>query len=267
MTDTTTAEPRHEPAPIAKLAAALAAAQGEFTNPPKSKTVHAGVKKYSFAPLPEILDAIRPVLAKHKLAVVQMVSRGALDTRLIHESGQMLGSVYPLPEIADSQAMGSAITYARRYSLCALLGIAAEDDEDGAAATEAENEAEEAKRAEARANLDVLKKKGKLTSAYDGKVLEPGEHELPEKRKPAEEPAKPTDAAPAEPNVAPELAAALKKARCTTGQLKDYYTGKHTGRRHLPDTTEPHSLPADYLAALLKPDNWKKAITAMKGAK
>lgn len=261
----TTPETRPEPAPIAKLAAALAAAQGEFINPPKSKTVHAGAKKYSFAPLPEILDAIRPVLAKHKLAVVQMVSRGALDTRLIHESGQTLGSVYPLPEIADSQAMGSAITYARRYSLCALLGIAAEDDEDGEAATEAEHEAEDAKRQEARKKLDELKAKGHVKSAYTGKPLAPGEDAKPDPAK--SEPTTPEPEAQPEKKLAPDLADALKKAGCTVQQFKDYYTGKYTGKRHLPDTTEPHSVPADYLAALLKPENWKKAVTAMKGAK
>jgi hypothetical protein len=167
---------------IDKVATALVAAQGEMTNPPKTKTVYAGQKKYSFAPLPEIIDAVRPVLKKHGLAVIQLVQDRTLSTRVVHTSGQWIGSMYTLPPVSDSQAMGSAITYARRYSLCAILGIAGEDDEDGEAATEAERMEADAKRKEAEKALDELKGKGKLRSAYDGKVLEPGEATLPGER-------------------------------------------------------------------------------------
>ncbi len=167
---------------IGKLAAALVAAQGEMTNPPKTKTVYAGQKKYSFAPLPEIIDAVRPVLTKHGLAVAQLVRDRTLETRLVHSSGQWMSAAYALPAVADSQAMGSAITYARRYSLCAILGIAGEDDEDGEAATAAELAEQEARRKEAEKNLDALKAKGQVRSAYDGKVLAPGEPTLPGER-------------------------------------------------------------------------------------
>lgn len=167
---------------IDKVAAALVAVQGEMTNPPKTKTVYAGPKKYSFAPLPEILDAVRPVLKKHGLAVVQLPRDRALETRVLHTSGQWIGGAYSLPASADSQAMGSAITYARRYSLCAVLGIAGEDDEDGEAATAAELEEQAARRKEAEGRLDAMKGKGKIKSAYDGKVLAPGEATLPAER-------------------------------------------------------------------------------------
>jgi hypothetical protein len=167
---------------IDKVAGAIVAAQGELSNPPKTKTVYAGQKKYSFAPLPEILDAVRPVLKKHGLAVIQLVQDRTLSTRIVHTTGQWIGSMYPLPPVSDSQAMGSAITYARRYSLCAILGIAGEDDEDGEAATEAERMEQEARRKEAEKNLDGLKGKGKVQSAYDGKVLAPGEATLPAQR-------------------------------------------------------------------------------------
>jgi hypothetical protein len=167
---------------IEKVAGALVAAQGEMTNPPKTKTVYAGQKKYSFAPLPEIIDAVRPVLMKHGLAVVQLVRERTLETRLIHTSGQWIGAAYALPSLADSQDMGSAITYARRYSLCAILGIAGEDDEDGQAATEAERAEQEAKRKDAEKRLDAMKAKGQMKSAYDGKVLAPGESPLPAER-------------------------------------------------------------------------------------
>ena len=93
-----------------------------------------------------------------------------------------MSATYGLPTVADSQAMGSAITYARRYSLCAILGIAAEDDEDGEAATAAELAEQDAKRKEAEKRLDALKGKGTVRSAYDGKVLAPGEPTLPAER-------------------------------------------------------------------------------------
>jgi hypothetical protein len=153
-----------------------------MTNPPKTKTVHAGQKKYSFAPLPEIIDAVRPVLTKHGLALVQLVRERMLETRLIHTSGQWIGAAYTLPSLADSQDMGSAITYARRYSLCAILGIAGEDDEDGEAATAAEQAEAEARRKEAEMRLNAMKAKGQMKSAYDGKVLAPGEATLPAER-------------------------------------------------------------------------------------
>lgn len=133
------------PLPIDKIAAALAAAQGELTNPPKTKTANLGKYKYRYADLAEIIEHVRPVLAKHSLAVVQLTvadSRNVLVTRLIHASGQYLESTYPLPTQAAAQDMGSAITYARRYSLCAILGIAADEDDDVEQATKGENNRE-----------------------------------------------------------------------------------------------------------------------------
>jgi len=113
---------------------------------------------------------------------VQLVRERMLETRLIHSSGQWIGAAYALPNLADSQDMGSAITYARRYSLCAILGIAGEDDEDGEAATAAEQAEAEARRKEAEMRLNAMKAKGQMKSAYDGKVLAPGEATLPAER-------------------------------------------------------------------------------------
>lgn len=291
---------------IDKLAAALVAAQGEMTNPPKSKTVYAGQKRYSFAPLPEIIDCARPVLKKHGLAVVQLVRERALETRLVHQSGQWIGATYGLPSIADSQAMGSAITYARRYSLCAILGIAAEDDEDGEAATEAELAEQAAKRQEAEKRLDALKGKGLIKSAHDGKVLAPGESALPAERAAAQEsgdrsqntegrpgtgapevrgqkgrgggpgnggqgPGRPTPTAngkatpagDALTGIAQPLADLMRRDGITVDMLKRYYVGK----RHLPESVAPTALPADYVAGLTKPENWKRAVAGMKGGK
>jgi hypothetical protein len=124
-----------KPAPaVAQLAEALAAAQGKFTNPKKTKTANAGKYSYSFADLADVLDAIRQPMASAGLSVVQTIETGPLHlaTTLMHVSGQSITSRYPLVAMTSQQDMGSQLTYARRYSLCAILGVAAEEDRDGA---------------------------------------------------------------------------------------------------------------------------------------
>lgn len=124
-----------KPAPaVDKLAEALAAAQGKFTNPKKTKTANAGKYSYSFADLADVLDAIRQPMASAGLSVVQTIETVPLHlaTTLMHTSGQCITSRYPLVAMTSQQDMGSQLTYARRYSLCAILGVAAEEDRDGA---------------------------------------------------------------------------------------------------------------------------------------
>ena len=128
-------DPETKPAPaVDKLAEALAAAQGKFTNPKKTKTANAGKYSYSFADLADVLDAIRQPMASAGLSVVQTIETGPLHlaTTLMHTSGQCITSRYPLVAMTSPQDMGSQLTYARRYSLCAILGVAAEEDRDGA---------------------------------------------------------------------------------------------------------------------------------------
>ena len=121
---------------LGPLAAALAKAQLSF--PPITRDKHVTVrtkdgKSYSFdyAPLEAILSATRGPLCDNGLALVQILDDGSLVTRLIHESGASLTGRVDLPAIAEIQAFGSAITYLRRYAIQAVLGIAAEDDDDG----------------------------------------------------------------------------------------------------------------------------------------
>lgn len=119
---------------LTKLAPALVKAQAEMKNASLNKTNPHFKSRY--ADLAEIRDTVMPVLAKHGLAVVQFTQVGStgffLVTRLLHESGEFLDSRYPLPEdVTKPQAMGSAITYARRYMLAAICGITAEEDDDG----------------------------------------------------------------------------------------------------------------------------------------
>src|SRR5215831_11510908 len=128
----------------AALNAALAAAQGEFPPIPKDKHVEAKAYSYSYAPLDAILAAVRPILSKHGLAVSQQLEttdggQPALRTELRHSEGGVLGSSWPLTQIPDGpQQLGSLLTYLRRYALVALLGIAAEDDDDAAQAQQAQ---------------------------------------------------------------------------------------------------------------------------------
>lgn len=129
------------------LATALAAAQGELKNAKINRQNPHFKNRY--ADLASVRDAISPALTKHGIAVTQTmkVSEGAfmLETMLIHKSGQWIASDYPLPLNAKPQELGSALTYARRYSLSSLVNIAADDDDDAEAATKAGNGISEAK--------------------------------------------------------------------------------------------------------------------------
>ncbi len=117
---------------IDALAAALAKAQGEMQNA-KINRINPHFKN-RYADLASVRDAIHGTLAKHELAIAQTthVSEGAfvLRTTLMHKTGQWIASDYPLPIGAKPQELGSALTYARRYSLSSIVGIAADDDDD-----------------------------------------------------------------------------------------------------------------------------------------
>ena len=122
----------------AKIAAALVAAQADLRNPSKDKTAKTGTYSYRYADLASILDLVRPILAKHGLAVLQDVrmeeGRLLIFTRLLHSSGESL-EFGPLAGSVGSswQQTGGGITYARRYALQAALGIAADEEDDDAA--------------------------------------------------------------------------------------------------------------------------------------
>ena len=115
-------------------AAALVAALGELSNVAKNATNPHFRNKY--ASLDAILDAVRPVLKKHGLAISQepITSDGmvGVTTRIIHTSGEATTSTLLLPVTQNTaQGFGSALTYARRYAVASILGIAADDDDDG----------------------------------------------------------------------------------------------------------------------------------------
>lgn len=125
------------------LATALANAQGKMSNATLNKINPHFKSKY--ADLAAIRDAVTLPLASEGISVVQLVGsdeHGAfLTTRLMHKSGQWVESVHPLPATAKPQEFGSALTYARRYSLAAICGISAEEDDDANGASEPMNTA------------------------------------------------------------------------------------------------------------------------------
>jgi ERF superfamily len=131
---------------VAALAAALAKAQAELVNPEKSLTATIrpgrageGERSFRYAPLSSGLDIVRKTLGQHEIATVQTTAIDQpaglvnLTTVLAHSSGEWIASdwpVCPIAETANPQRMGAALTYARRYALFTLVGIAGEDDLD-----------------------------------------------------------------------------------------------------------------------------------------
>lgn len=132
---------------IGKLAEALSAAQALIKAPKKGKeakipTKDGGSYSYHYADLADVIEATREPLCKNGLALVQpMMQRDGhvvLVTKLLHTSGEWIASEFPMQVYAKPQEQGSAITYLRRYLASSLLGIAAEDDDDGKRAQDAE---------------------------------------------------------------------------------------------------------------------------------
>lgn len=159
----TTVAERTEPPSIAKLATALAAVQSELPRIRKDQTAEVPTKtggkySYTYADLASVSAQVLPLLGKHGLSFTAWPTLPPADRRgfilryqLLHESGEHLDGEYPLPVDASAQALGSAITYARRYCLCAVTGVSPDDDDDAAAAMGAR----EVEQYEQRAEVDA----------------------------------------------------------------------------------------------------------------
>jgi hypothetical protein len=130
---------------IGTLAAALAKAQAEIVNPEKSLTAtiesprpREGQRTFRYASLSTGLDIVRKCLGQHEIATVQStaIDRDTglirLTTTLVHASGEWVSSDWPVCPTTETapHRMGAALTYARRYALFTLVGIAGEDDLD-----------------------------------------------------------------------------------------------------------------------------------------
>ena len=120
---------------INEISAALAKAQFSITDAAKDKAGYG----YKYADLATILQIARPILSTHNIAILQdtetLPDAVSVSTRLVHSSGQWIESS-PLSMLVElkkglshAQCVGSVVTYARRYSLAALVGIAQEDDD------------------------------------------------------------------------------------------------------------------------------------------
>src|SRR5215203_5730929 len=131
---------------IGAIAAALAKAQAELTNPEKSLTATIsapgpgrGERSFRYAPLSSGLEIVRKSLGGHEIAALQTTAIDTeaglvrLTTVLAHSSGEWISSEWPVCAVAETATphrMGAALTYARRYALFTLVGIAGEDDLD-----------------------------------------------------------------------------------------------------------------------------------------
>jgi hypothetical protein len=131
---------------VGALAAALAKAQSEIQNPEKSLTAtivspfpRETVRSFRYASLSSGLDLVRKCLGQHEIATVQSTAIDGesglirLTTTLVHASGEWVSSDWPVCPVSETAAphrLGSALTYARRYALFTLVGIAGEDDLD-----------------------------------------------------------------------------------------------------------------------------------------
>lgn len=129
-----------------EIATALAKARTEFAAFVKDQTAKVQTQKggysYRYGDLAALFEATTPALSKHGLAISQWPalenSTFVLVTFLLHSSGQWMRGAYPLATYERPQEQGSAITYAKRYAAASVLGVAAEADDDGAAAQNAE---------------------------------------------------------------------------------------------------------------------------------
>jgi hypothetical protein len=137
---------QHSSDRIGALAAALAKAQTEIANPEKSLIAtivspfaRVGSRTFRYAPLSSGLDLVRKCLGQHEIATVQTtaIDRDSglirLTTTLVHASGEWVSSDWPVCPVSETAAphrLGAALTYARRYALFTLVGIAGEDDLD-----------------------------------------------------------------------------------------------------------------------------------------
>lgn len=144
---------------IVELSKAFAMFQAEVNNPINSTVNNFFKNKY--ATLGDVLNEVRPVLAKNGLSILQMPSGDGglvqLTTLIMHSSGEWIETepIIMRPEKPNAQGIGSVLTYARRYSLSAILGIASEDDDDG-------NEASQPDKKDAPSKKPTTKDKSEL---------------------------------------------------------------------------------------------------------
>lgn len=175
---------------VGKVMEALGKAQAQFPVITMNKEVDYLSKRegkrihYKWADLSSILSAVRKPLTENGLAVTQTIeydgTNAFLETVLGHASGEWFSSTYRLNLGGAAQEKGSEITYARRYNIAAILGIAAEEDEDGAAADDRDRETKKPSKQVATRQAPAP---GKPTAKNSQPPAPPASKSVPEKSK------------------------------------------------------------------------------------
>lgn len=122
---------------ITKLLENFTKAQSEFPTLPKDKNGY----NYRYTDLDTVISTVRPILAKYNIGFMQALTthesgKWAISTRLFNNAGEWIEDTTPLPDVSlakgnAAQNVGAAITYMKRYTLCAMLGISSDEDPDG----------------------------------------------------------------------------------------------------------------------------------------
>ena len=169
---------------IGSIAAAMVKAQAEM--PKLLADSDNPYYKSKYIALADLIKEVRPVLAKYGLAVIQGVSGDGekaviITTRIIHESGEWIEEAFTMPVVAKGskeatpQDYGAAVTYARRYSLAGILGVASEEDDD---ANSISHPIERAAPVKTHAKQDDLKPlKDRLVEIMKDPLIKPEERE------------------------------------------------------------------------------------------
>ena len=132
-----------KPETKADIYQALIAAQGEFKPIPKTKKVNFGNVKYSYADFDDLVQCVRPILCKNSLAFVHRINTELdhttfMECEILHKSGQSIGCKLEIKLPDDPKQAGAIITYFKRYTLEAMLGVTTNEDTDATVSRETE---------------------------------------------------------------------------------------------------------------------------------
>ncbi|MEV4271966.1 ERF family protein [Micromonospora aurantiaca (nom. illeg.)] len=182
---------------LARLAAALAKVQAELPKLERDRTVEVqqksgGSYSYSYVTLANLSDAILPLLAKHGLSFVALPGAGsdgkmAVRYQLLHESGETLAGEFPISGEGGIQMIGGRITYARRYCLAAIVGVAADEDDESRLADDGGRAPAQRRQTPARQSAPVAE--GKTAQRSAGTARPAGVPPLPGEAAPGLSPA------------------------------------------------------------------------------
>jgi len=235
---------------IGELAAALAAAQADITNAVKT-SVNSFYHSH-FADLATVMDSCRAPLSKHGLAVIQTTdgTDGAnviIITTLAHKSGQWIrGRIVMRTEKTDPQTIGKCITYARRYALMAIVGVAAEDDDGNSASGVAEKIVAATKPAPASRPAPAARAKTESK---------------PAPKPPAKDDASKWPAA-ADEQIPDRLQALMADSGISIFGLRNYLIGKGWIKPH----QKIMDMSRDLYHEMIKPENWKVVVSRINKA-